>query len=136
MEKLIELIEQWEDINQGLNDKELLSLSVKLRDLEDEVFQAMQNRIQDKRAATKYLELYRYYCEECGVSFKIDYEDGGVINFCPFCGTEEYGDKGHTDSIVFDGLFEYYAEEPGKLEGQHFLALSILVKALETLKTE
>ena len=24
----------------------------------------------------------------------------------------------------------------GKLEGQHFLALSILVKALETLKTE
>lgn len=60
----------------------------------------------------KYLELHRYYCEKCDTSFKVDYEDGKLIEYCPFCGEPRNNENGSDlESIVFDGIFEYNAEE-------------------------
>jgi len=104
MDRLIELIEQWED-GKGLKDENIIDFLSKVKDFEKELLKALLMRL---RSNTKNLELYRYTCDICGASFKIEYETkGSSINYCPFCGTG--GDKGvtvQTSNVTFIELAE------------------------------
>lgn len=78
----------------------------------------------------KEISLYRYVCDECGIEFKVDYEDGLInISHCPFCGIKRDDELEH---IIYDGEFrgkiKYY--EPGEEDlGEVTNVLELLPKA-------
>lgn len=107
MVELLNLIEQWKD-GEGLKDENIIDFLSEVKDFEKELLKALTMEL---KSYTKYLELYRYTCDICGASFKIEYEiNGSSINYCPFCGAE--GDNGSPlDNISFEGIYEYNAKE-------------------------
>ena len=107
MVELLNLIEQWKD-GKGLKDENIIDFLSEVKDFEKELLKALLMRL---RSYTKNLELYRYTCDICGASFKIEYEiNGSSINYCPFCGAE--GNNGSPlDNILFEGMYEYNAKE-------------------------
>jgi predicted nucleic acid-binding Zn ribbon protein len=107
MDRLIGLIGQWED-GKGLKDENIIDFLSEVKDFEKELLKALLMRL---KSYNKNLELYRYTCDICGASFKIEYETkGSLINYCPFCGAE--GNNGSPlDNISFEGIYKYNAKE-------------------------